>query len=303
MKPLVSVIMNCHNGERFLNEAIESIYSQTYENWEIIFWDNASTDSSAKIAHSYDDKIRYFLSSKKTPLGEARNLALNKASGKYIVFLDCDDLYFPKKIEKQVRLMEENKYVMCYGSGVTINENGDEIKRIEAKNHSGYVFDSLLIHYEVGMQSVMLLKSYLIENDLEFDINFSYGPDYNLFMLIASQKPIGLIKDFIVRDRVVKNSLQYSKESIVIAGSEVRITLDTIAKRYPELSEKFSKEFNQAYGKSKYYDAVASIYNKDIKLARKRMKPLISLRYEYLILYLLLFLPLSSKLILKLLRR
>ena len=97
MKPLVSVIMNCYNGDRFLRQAIDSVYCQTYDNWEIIFWDNASTDSSAKIARSYDDKIRYFLATKNTPLGEARNLALNKASGKYVAFLDCDDLYFPNK--------------------------------------------------------------------------------------------------------------------------------------------------------------------------------------------------------------
>lgn len=295
--------MNCYNGERFLFEAIESIYNQSYKNWEIIFWDNASSDNSSKIAHSFDDKIRYFFAKKTTSLGEARNSALRKASGKYVAFLDCDDLYFPNKIEKQVRLMEKNNYVMSYGSGLTINETGDEIKRIAVRNQSGYVFDSLLNHYEVGMQSVMLLKSFLIENNLEFDINYSYCPDYNLFMLVASQESVGIIKDFIVKDRVVKNSLQYSKESINIAGSEVRTTLDAIAIKSPELIVKYSKEFNQAYGKSRYYDVVALIYNKNFKKARKKLKPVITLRYEYFVLYFFLFLPISSRLILKLLGR
>ena len=59
-QPLVSVIMNCYNGEKYLHKAINSVYAQTFENWEIIFWDNASTDSSAEIARSYDGKIRYF---------------------------------------------------------------------------------------------------------------------------------------------------------------------------------------------------------------------------------------------------
>ena len=301
MKPLVSVIINCYNGDRFLRKAIDSVYCQTYDNWEIIFWDNASTDSSAKIARSYDDKIRYFSTTKNTPLGEARNLALNKASGKYVAFLDCDDLHFPNKIEKQVRLMEENKYVMCYGSVVTINEDGDEIRRIAVKNCSGYMFDLLLNHYEINMPSVMLLNSFLIENELEFDINFNYCPDHNLFMQIASQKSIGVVKDFIVSYREVQNSL--SKKTLFIAGSEYRATLDKIANRHPELCVRYSKEFNQAYGKSKYYDVIALIVNKDINLARKKMKPLISLRYEYFTLYLLLFLPLSNKTILKLLRR
>jgi len=57
---LVSVIMNCHNGEKYLREAIDSVYAQTYKNWEIIFWDNYSTDNSAKIAKSYNDKLKYY---------------------------------------------------------------------------------------------------------------------------------------------------------------------------------------------------------------------------------------------------
>ena len=61
-QPLVSIIMNCFNGERYLREAIDSIYAQTYSNWEVIFWDNASIDSSYKIASSYDSKIKLFKS-------------------------------------------------------------------------------------------------------------------------------------------------------------------------------------------------------------------------------------------------
>ena len=61
-QPLVTIIMNCYNGEKYLKEAIDSVYNQTYDNWEIIFWDNASTDKSAEIAKSYNSKIRYFSS-------------------------------------------------------------------------------------------------------------------------------------------------------------------------------------------------------------------------------------------------
>ena len=301
MMPLVSVIVNCFNGERFLQEAIESIYSQTYTNWEIIFWDNASTDSSAIIAKSFDDKLRYFLAPKMTPLGEARNLALNNAKGKYVAFLDCDDLYLPDKIQKQIQLMEKNKFVMSYGSSITINEDNKEIRRLNVKNQSGYMFNFLLKHYEINMQSVMLLKSYLIEKGLEFDISYKYCPDYKLFMQIASQMSIGVVKDFIVSYRVVKNSL--SEKTLFIAGTEVRRALEAIEESQPGLKKKFSKEFMQAYGKSEYYDAVALIKSNEVCKARKKIKSLISLRYEYLLLYFLTFLPISNKLILKLLRR
>ena len=151
------------------------------------------------------------------------------------------------------------------------------------------------------MQSVMLLRSFLIEENLEFDISFKYCPDYKLFMQIASQKSIGVVKDFIVSYREVKNSL--SKKTLFIAGKEVRKALDFLANSDPDLENKYTKEFNQAYGKSKYYDAIALIYNNDMKLARKNIKLLIPLRYEYFLLYLLTFMPLSNKSILKLLRR
>ena len=68
-EPLVSILMNCYNGEKFLREAIESVLAQTYLNWELIFWDNQSTDQSADIFNSYDDKrLKYFYASKHTLL-------------------------------------------------------------------------------------------------------------------------------------------------------------------------------------------------------------------------------------------
>ena len=78
-KSLVSIIMNCYNGQRFLKEAIDSVYQQTYHDWEIIFWDNASTDNSLKIAKSYDSRLLWFESDKTVLLGEARNKAINNS--------------------------------------------------------------------------------------------------------------------------------------------------------------------------------------------------------------------------------
>ena len=109
--PTVSVIMNCFNGEKYLREAIDSVYAQTYKNWEIIFWDNASTDNSAEIAKSYDEKLRYFRGEKTVPLYAARNLALKQAKGKYIAFLDCDDYWLPQKLERQVEIFESDKKI------------------------------------------------------------------------------------------------------------------------------------------------------------------------------------------------
>ena len=92
--PLVSVIMNCYNGEKYLNDSLNSLLSQNYSNWELIFWDNISTDNSKKIFESYKDKrFKYYSATKHEILYKARNLAIKKTSGDYIAFLDTDDIW------------------------------------------------------------------------------------------------------------------------------------------------------------------------------------------------------------------
>ena len=114
-KPLVSIIVNCYNGEKYLQDAINSIYAQSYQNWEIIFWDNNSNDNSAEIAISFDKKLRYYKSQSTTPLGKARTQAVSKAKGEYLAFLDCDDLWHTKKIEKQIyEILNRNDVGLIY---------------------------------------------------------------------------------------------------------------------------------------------------------------------------------------------
>ena len=99
-KSCVSIIMNCYNGEKYLREAIDSVYAQSYKHWEIIFWDNASTDRTSQIAQSYDSRLRYFRAKVNTHLGPARNMALEKAKTTYIAFLDSDDIYLPNTLSR-----------------------------------------------------------------------------------------------------------------------------------------------------------------------------------------------------------
>jgi len=299
--PLVSIIMNCYNSDRFLREAIDSIYVQTYQNWEIIFWDNASEDKSGEIAQSYDEKIKYFRAESTTPLGEARNLALQKAEGTYIAFLDCDDLYEPDKLQKQVELMEANDFAMCYGSVLTIDEEGKVTKRSPVKNKSGFLLGSVLKKYEINMQSVLIRKSILEELKLGFPIKLKFCPDYNLFMNICALSPVGVIRDFIVKYRIVENSL--SRKTVDLVSGEMKFTLDQIADYHPELKTKFALEFSTAYQKLHFYDAVAALCRSDKKQARAHLRPIVFKRPSYFALNLLLLSPISPQKILKMLGR
>ena len=114
-KPLVSIIINCYNGEAYLKKCIESILRQTYNKWELIFWDNKSNDSSKKIFLSFKDKrLKYFLTKKFTNLYAARNMALKKISGDIIMFIDTDDEWLPNKIMEQLKIFKRKKVdIVC----------------------------------------------------------------------------------------------------------------------------------------------------------------------------------------------
>ena len=109
-KPLVSVIVNCFNGEQYLHKALSSILSQTYKNWEIIFWDNQSSDNSKKIFSEFKDKrFKYYFSKEHTSLYKARNEAIKISNGDIIAFLDTDDWWDKNKLELQLFETEEQR--------------------------------------------------------------------------------------------------------------------------------------------------------------------------------------------------
>ena len=122
-QPLVSIIVNCFNGEFFLRDSLESILNQTYKNWEVIFWDNQSNDNSSKIFKSYKDKrFKYFLSNNHTLLYEARNKAIEKTNGELIGFLDVDDIWLSNKLELQVPLLSKPNISLVYGNCYMVNQ-------------------------------------------------------------------------------------------------------------------------------------------------------------------------------------
>ena len=126
---LVSVIMPSWNCGAFLNEAIKSVQNQTYKNWELLFQDDCSTDDTKERVLrlvAEDARIKYECNSQNSGAAITRNNALRRAQGKWIAFLDSDDLWHPKKLEKQIRFMVENGYHFSYTEYVEMDETGKE---------------------------------------------------------------------------------------------------------------------------------------------------------------------------------
>ena len=159
-QPLVSVIMNCYNGERYLRESIKSVIGQSYQNWELIFWDNQSTDKSTEIFNSYDDKrLIYNYAPNHTLLYEARNFAIEKSHGKFIAFLDVDDWWEVKKLEKQVPLFDDPEVGFVCSNYLIINKEERSQKLFRKKKIlDGWVLNNLLLDYPVGMLTLILRR-------------------------------------------------------------------------------------------------------------------------------------------------
>ena len=137
-KPLVSILMNCYNGEKYLKEAIDSVFSQTYKNWEIIFIDNCSTDKSAKIAKSYDkEKLKYYKTENNLQLGAARNWGMKFVNGDFLSFLDTDDVWLSEKLQFQLNIMEED-ISFVYGPVIQIDANGDKLRETKINKNKNF---------------------------------------------------------------------------------------------------------------------------------------------------------------------
>ena len=123
MDGLVSIIMPSYNTGRFIAETINSVLAQTYSNWELIIVDDCSTDNTDEVVATFcDDRIRYIKNEKNSGAAVSRNRALREAKGKWIAFLDSDDLWLPEKLEKQIAFMTEKGYSFSYTRYSEIDE-------------------------------------------------------------------------------------------------------------------------------------------------------------------------------------
>ena len=197
--PLVSIIVNCLNGSQFLLSALKSIKNQTYKNFEVIFWDNQSTDNSKKILKSIKDKrFKYFLAEKKTTLYKARNLAISKSKGELISFIDTDDIWDKHKLALQVPLFKDKDVGVVY-SKLWILNNKTKKKKLYIKKNlpEGYIFDQLIKNYYVGIITTVIRKKIFLKIKMKFNQNFTHIGDFDLFLKISKiskfkpvQKPL-----------------------------------------------------------------------------------------------------------------
>lgn len=230
--PAVSVIMNCFNSARYLRDAIESVYAQTFSDWEIVFWDNASTDGSARIARAFDGKIRYFRGQATVPLGQARNMALAQARGTLIAFLDCDDVWLPTKLAAQAPLFDADPrvgLVYCnadYIDALGRSRNGTFFDRFAPR--AGDVFFDLLTGPNFIPCVTAVLRRDVCMQAGGFRAELTNGEEYELFLRVARDYAVRYVDASLAKYRqhagnfIKRNWIAVTLEEIAILESATR---------------------------------------------------------------------------------
>lgn len=186
MNKLVSIIVPCYNSSRFIRQCIDSVLNQSYSNWEMLIVDDCSTDKSRDIILKYsksNKKIKTFFLEKNVGPAEARNIAINNATGKYIAFLDSDDVWRKHKLERQINFMNNNKISFSFTSYQPISENGEKkYSVINVPKKIGY--HEYLKNTIIGCLTVVVDREEIGEFQMP---NISSSHDMALWLLIMKR--------------------------------------------------------------------------------------------------------------------
>ena len=212
MNSLVSIVTPSYNSKPFIKETIDSVLSQTYQNWEMIIVDDSSEDDSVAYIENLiknEDRITLITLNKNNGAAMARNRALEVAKGRYIAFLDSDDVWLPKKLEVQLEVMQSKKIAISFTSYSTIDENSNE------NDHIIYAVESLtLVQYLkntiIGFSTSMIDRE-LIKEEIKFlDIRIRQDTNLWITLLKNGYKAYGINQVF-VKYRIHSNSISANK--------------------------------------------------------------------------------------------
>lgn len=209
---MVSVIMASYNKEKYISESINSVINQTYPDWELIISDDGSEDNTCSIVKRFtenDSRIKLVQSSVNLGAAHARNTALSKATGRYIAYLDADDLWCPDKLLKQLDYMRENGYAMCYTSYDIIESNGEFRKTIHIPpkvNYEDFLKKPLTCSHSIMIDTAVVDKQLMIMPDIR------RGQDAATWLKILKSGIIGYgLDDSLAKYRRNEGSLSSNK--------------------------------------------------------------------------------------------
>ena len=210
MNSLVSIIMPSFNTGKYISDSIKSVLEQTYKNWELIIVDDCSVDDTDEVVKSFKDaRIKYFKNQSNSGAAVSRNKALKEANGRWIAFLDSDDLWSKDKLEKQIRFMEDNNYSFSYTNYSKINEDGNPLG-VLCTGPSVVNKRKMYRYCYPGCLTVMYdsTKIGLIQiNDIK------KNNDYAMWLVACKKEKCYLLPECLAQYRIRKKSISHDKLS------------------------------------------------------------------------------------------
>lgn len=207
---MVSIIIPVYNAAEFLDKTIQSVLQQTFGNWELIIVDDGSTDNSAPIAKSYltDSRVQYFFKPN-SGVSDSRNFGADKATGKYLCFLDADDLFYADNVQEKVDFLESNtEYPLVHADVEVIDVKGQRTGEYY-KGMGGNVLKDLLLWQQtvVPAPSSIMVTRDAFNKAGKWDTAFSTAADQDFFFRIAAKYNIGHITKVLTGYRILTNSM------------------------------------------------------------------------------------------------
>lgn len=236
--PLVSVIIPCYNAEKYVEEAVRSIMTQTYKNLEILVTNDCSTDNTLKILQSLaeeDSRIKVIENKENLKIVKSLNNMIDIAQGKYIARMDADDISLPERIEKQVKFMEENpEYGVCGTNAWIIDEEGKKI----GKTFLPIKYDEILFYAKYicpFYHPTVLIKSNVLKK-YKYLENIHYAEDYELWCRL-------IYKEKFIMHNLPDKLLQYRKNKNQITQKYRDVQIASVAKFFEEYKIFSESEF------------------------------------------------------------
>ena len=244
---LISVIIPCYNGEKFIKETIQSVLDQTYSPIEILVVDDGSTDKSFEIASTFNEVCA--VKQDNSGVAAARNVGFEQSKGDFVCFLDADDWLYPNTIEDKLNALLSSNAAISHGKAIVTDENliptGDVL--IGAKDNTLQA----LLNYSppaIPCPSNALIARWAIDTCGLFDTRLSTSADYEMWIRIASKYEVV---------RVDSNAVKYRQH-----GSNMFANLELQLHDMELIFDKHSSQLNFKIGKQKFYSSIVKSYLK-----------------------------------------
>jgi len=199
----VSIIIPVYDGEKYIREAVDSALNQTYKDFEIIVIDDGSKDNTPNILETYGSKIKW-KSQENKGQASAINEGINMAEGKYLAYLDADDVCLPERFENQVKYLDEHPNVgLVYSDRYQINENGETQRIMKSQPHNNFV----LLQDSYIPRSAVMHKRECLDAVGSFDESITGSDDWDMWIRISEKFEMGYISKPLVKYRVHKENI------------------------------------------------------------------------------------------------